>query len=229
MATTTSSTSSTQQTGYDYTSLNKTTTTTKTDMEAQQDRFMKLLVAQLQNQDPMNPMDSAETTSQMAQINMVTQLAKLNESMTSMTSSYSAQQAVQAANLIGKSVLGSGSTLDYQGAAVDFQVGMTAGLKGGVIQIMNSSGSVVQELEFGAQSSAGDKTASWDGKLADGTTATNGGYTIRAYGVQSDGTAVALDTKTWQKVSSVALSSGSTQVVLADGTAIALSSLSKIR
>lgn len=227
--TTTSSTSSASQTSFDYTALNKTATASQSDMEVQQDRFMKLLVAQLQNQDPMNPMDSAETTSQMAQINMVTQLSKLNDSMTSLAGSYSAQQAVQAASLIGKSVLGSSSSIDYKGAAVDFQVGMTAGLKGGVIQVLNSGGSVVQELEFGAQSTAGDKTTSWDGKLADGTTATAGSYKIKAYGVKSDGSTVALDTKTWQNVTSVALSSGATQVVLADGTGIALSSVTQIR
>lgn len=226
---TTSSTSSASQTSFDYTALNKTTTASQSDMEVQQDRFMKLLVAQLQNQDPMNPMDSAETTSQMAQINMVTQLSKLNDSMTSLAGSYSAQQAVQAASLIGKSVLGSGSAVSYQGAAVDFQVGMTAGLKGGVVQVLNSSGSVVKEIEFGAQSTAGDKAITWDGKLADGSTATTGNYTVKAYGVQSDGSGVALGTKTWQKVGSVALSSGATQVVLADGTALALSSVTQIR
>ena len=41
-------------------------------MDAQQDRFLKLLVAQLNNQDPMNSVDNAQMTSQMAQINTVT-------------------------------------------------------------------------------------------------------------------------------------------------------------
>lgn len=227
---TTNSTTSTSQTSFDYTALNqKSATSSKTDMDVQQDRFMKLLVTQLKSQDPMNPMESAEMTSQMAQINMVTQLSKLNDAMTSMVSNYNAQQAVQAAGLIGKSVLGSGSAIDFQGAATDFQVGMTAGLRGGVVQILDSSGSVVQQLDFGAQASAGDKSFAWDGKLADGTTASSGAYKIKAYGVQSDGTSVALDTKTWQKVGSVTLDSGTTKVVLADGTTIALSSLTNIR
>ena len=42
------------------------------------DRFLKLLVAQMQNQDPLNPMDNAQVTSQMAQINTVTGIDKLN-------------------------------------------------------------------------------------------------------------------------------------------------------
>ena len=42
------------------------------------DRFLKLLVAQMQNQDPLNPMDNAQVTSQMAQINTVNGIEKLN-------------------------------------------------------------------------------------------------------------------------------------------------------
>ena len=47
------------------------------------DRFLKLLVAQMQNQDPLNPMDNAQVTSQMAQINTVTGIDKLNTTLPS--------------------------------------------------------------------------------------------------------------------------------------------------
>ena len=46
-------------------------TNNATDAQASQDRFLKLLVAQLNNQDPLNPMDNAQMTTQMAQINTV--------------------------------------------------------------------------------------------------------------------------------------------------------------
>ena len=45
------------------------------------DRFLKLLVTQMQNQDPLNPMDNAQVTSQMAQINTVTGIDKLNNTV----------------------------------------------------------------------------------------------------------------------------------------------------
>ena len=54
-----------------------------TDPAAAQDRFLKLLVAQLNNQDPMNPLDNAQMTSQMAQINTVTGIQQLNQTMAS--------------------------------------------------------------------------------------------------------------------------------------------------
>ena len=53
-----------------------------------QDRFLKLLVAQLNNQDPMNPMDNAQMTSQMAQINTVTGIQKMQQSIDLMTSQF---------------------------------------------------------------------------------------------------------------------------------------------
>ena len=222
--------SGTQATGTDYSVLNSKTTTSKTDMEEQQDRFMKLLVTQLQNQDPMNPMDSAETTSQMAQINMVTQLSQLNTSLTSMMSSLSSQQTLQAAGLIGKTVLASGSSIGFDGtSAVDFQANIPAGLRGGVVQILDSAGSVVREMDFGAQAFTGYGSFSWDGNKTDGTAASSGNYTVKAYGVDSTGTATSLDTQTWQKVNSVALSGGQTQMVLADGSAVDLSSVAQIR
>jgi flagellar basal-body rod modification protein FlgD len=61
----------------------RTTTTpaAKCRRPASADRFLKLLVTQMQNQDPLNPMDNAQVTSQMAQINTVTGLEKVNESV----------------------------------------------------------------------------------------------------------------------------------------------------
>ena len=59
-------------------------------MDAQQDRFLKLLVAQLNNQDPMNPVDNAQMTSQMAQINTVTGIQQVNETLKSMAAQFTA-------------------------------------------------------------------------------------------------------------------------------------------
>ncbi len=44
--------------------------------------FMKLLTAQLQNQDPLNPVDPTEFTSQLVQFNMLDQLTQINQTLT---------------------------------------------------------------------------------------------------------------------------------------------------
>src|SRR5690606_955340 len=90
-----------------------------TDPQAAQDRFMKLLVAQLNNQDPMNPLDNAQMTTQMAQINTVTGLQTLNLTMQTMAEQFTTMQQIQGISMIGRSVLTEGNRLavDDQGQA----------------------------------------------------------------------------------------------------------------
>ena len=57
----------------------------------------ELLVAQLNNQDPMNPLDNAQMTSQMAQINTVTGIQQLNQTMASMAAQFNSLQVMQGA------------------------------------------------------------------------------------------------------------------------------------
>ena len=70
------------------------------DASVTSDRFLKLLVAQMQNQDPLNPMDNAEVTSQMAQINTVTGIDKLNTTVEGLSSQFVQLQAMQGASLV---------------------------------------------------------------------------------------------------------------------------------
>ena len=75
------------------------------------ERFLKLLVAQMQNQDPLSPMDNAQVTSQMAQINTVSGIEKLNLTVQGLSSQFAQLQAVQGASLVGHDVVVPGNTL----------------------------------------------------------------------------------------------------------------------
>jgi len=81
------------------------------DASVTSDRFLKLLVAQMQNQDPLNPMDNAEVTSQMAQINTVTGIDQLNTTVQGLSSQFMQMQAMQGASLVGRDVIVAGNTL----------------------------------------------------------------------------------------------------------------------
>ena len=76
------------------------------------DRFLKLLVAQMKNQDPLNPMDNAQVTSQMAQINTVTGIDKLNSTVAGLSAQFMQMQAMQGASLVGHDVIVAGNKLD---------------------------------------------------------------------------------------------------------------------
>lgn len=80
------------------------------DPQAEQDKFMTMLVAQLNNQDPLNPMDNAQMTTQMAQINTVSGIQQLNKTMTDMASQFGSLQSLQGVSLIGRTAVVEGST-----------------------------------------------------------------------------------------------------------------------
>jgi flagellar basal-body rod modification protein FlgD len=77
-----------------------TQSTAKSAADDVQDRFLKLLVTQMKNQDPLNPLDNAQVTTQLAQISTVNGIEKLNATITAMASSFTAGQSLQAATMI---------------------------------------------------------------------------------------------------------------------------------
>ena len=89
---------------YQPTSSLDATSVASTTTENAQDRLMKLLIAQLSNQDPLNPMDNAEMTSQIAQINTVTGIQQLNTTVTNLASQVNGVQRRQGSNRVGGGV-----------------------------------------------------------------------------------------------------------------------------
>jgi len=86
------------------------------------DDFLKLLVLQLQNQDPLEPMKNEEYLAQLAQFNSLEQMQNLNKTMSAMSN---VQTLSNTAGLIGKQVefLQDGSTVDGPVTAVKFTDG----------------------------------------------------------------------------------------------------------
>lgn len=141
-----------------------------------QDRFLKLLVTQMRNQDPMNPMDNAQVTTQLAQISTVGGIDKLNNSLSAMSS---AMSATQNASLIGRNVVVS-SDLVRLGSAGPITVGVElAGAADKVgVAIQDASGRTVRSLSFGALPQ-GTSTFEWDGRNDAGERVAAGDYSLR--------------------------------------------------
>jgi flagellar basal-body rod modification protein FlgD len=117
-----------------------------------EDRFLKLLVAQMQNQDPLNPMDNAQVTSQMAQIQSVNGIEKLNRTVESLGTQFAQMNALQGASLVGRDVIVPGNRLAPN------DVGLVQGgfeLDGPAdrvqVEVLNAGGRVIDTIELGAQ------------------------------------------------------------------------------
>lgn len=90
---------------------NTTSTKKSASGEVGKDDFMKLMLAQLRNQDPLKPMDDQAFVAQTAQFNALDQMTKINATLATLLQS---QQLTEASGMIGKAV----SALDADGKAV---------------------------------------------------------------------------------------------------------------
>jgi flagellar basal-body rod modification protein FlgD len=165
------------------TSGTSTAKTTKSVAQESEDRFLKLLVTQMKNQDPLNPLDNAQVTSQMAQLSTVSGIEKLNAALQAMSSSFASSQSLQAAGMIGRSVLAPGSSLTLQDgfAAGGFELASSADKA--VVSVKDAAGNVLHSMDLGAQK-AGNVMFQWDGLTDGGTQAANGSYTFEVSAVQ---------------------------------------------
>ena len=129
----------------------------------QQDRFMKLLVAQLKNQDPMNPMDNAQMTSQMAQISTVSGISQLNETIKSMSAQFTSMQMMQGAGMIGHNVMVQSNTLSIDAGKAKGAIDLSGNADSVQIQVLSPGGQLLDTLSLGAQTT-GRHTFEWDAK-----------------------------------------------------------------
>lgn len=187
------------------------------DVAGSQDRFLTLLVAQLNNQDPMNPMDNAQMTSQIAQINTVTGIQQLNETMTGMAGQFAGLQMLQGSALVGRDVLAPGNTLARDAttgaASGSFDLPVSAGNV--TVQVMTAGGRVLANVPLGALE-AGRHSVEWD---ASGQPA---GEDLRFRIVAANGaTAVPATTLARGQVQSISTDNGALQLTLQGGRTVA--------
>lgn len=168
-----------------------------------EDRFLKLLVTQLRNQDPMNPMENAELTMQLAQMSTVEGINKLNAGLETLMSSYRASQTLQAAGLIGHQVFVAGDRLGLsaEGMAIGgLDLAQTAAKVR--VDILDAGGAVVRRLDLGSLP-AGLSRFVWDGLDDAGAMLPMGGDYRFVVEAQADGQAVEAVTLTLDEVYSV--------------------------
>jgi len=126
-----------------------------------EDRFLKLLVAQMANQDPLNPIDNAQVTSQMAQISTVNGIDKLNTTVQGLNQQFVQMQALQGATLVGRDVILPGDRLSTNDEGLvqgGFELGSPVdSLK---VEVLNAGGSVIDTIDLGAES-AGRHGFAW--------------------------------------------------------------------
>ncbi|MGE0801875.1 MAG: flagellar hook assembly protein FlgD [Lautropia sp.] len=152
-----------------------------------EDRFLKLLVAQMRNQDPLNPMENAEVTTQLAQISTVRGVESLNRTMESFVNQ---NTAVSAVGMLGRQVLVQGSKMNYTppaaGGTTRIGFELDAAATAARIDVVDAAGRVVFSKSM-SDLQKGMQTIDWDGKDTNGATVPAGPLSVQVLAV--DGTA----------------------------------------
>jgi flagellar basal-body rod modification protein FlgD len=161
----------------DYTSLNVNSSTNKTSTSSAaqssgaadtQDRFLKLLVAQMQNQDPMNPMDNAQVTTQLAQIQTVTGVGTLNNSIQSLSSQFQQMQALQSVSLVGRDVTVPGNKVSVADGKATMNFDLADAADTVKLEVLNGAGAVISTQDLGKMK-GGSQSYTWDASKASET------------------------------------------------------------
>lgn len=150
------------------------TTATASATQEMSDRFLKLLVTQLKNQDPMNPMENAELTSQLAQMSTVEGITRLNTTLSALSRT---SQMLQGAGLVGRSVLAEGNNLELVASGAVGGIELASAADSVKVTIKDKDGSTVRVLDLGKQE-GGLTRFVWDGRSTAGVPQAAGGYSF---------------------------------------------------
>jgi flagellar basal-body rod modification protein FlgD len=176
--------------------------------------FLTLMLAQLKNQDPTSPVDSNTFLQQLASLSEVQGINGLNTSFSTLSSSLTSGQALQASSLLGHQALVSSSTVTTTGSgSVNGAISVPQTTSQVVVNISNSAGVLVKQVNLGAQS-AGMASFTWDGTIGNGSQAPADTYTLSAQYAGATSGSTAASTYVNGTVESVSMGSGTTGMTL---------------
>lgn len=168
--------------------------TDKTEQNLGRDEFLKLFLAQMNHQDPLNPMDSSEFSSQLAEFSSLEQLFNVNENLESIKSVQDSSNQFQALELIGKDIEAEGDilSLNQDGTAYgSFSIDTRADC---LVLIKDQNGYYVKQINMGTLE-AGDHTFEWDGLDEEGNSMDEGLYGFEITAVDESGWEVDVETR----------------------------------
>ncbi len=220
----------------DTTISSTSTTTTSSDLSVNpksilgKDDFMKLLLTELQHQDPTSPMDSDKILSQTSQLAALESQEKTNNALEALTASFANNKNFAAVSSIGKyakleNTLALTNDSDGNPNAINFELDFAEDVASGSVQIYDENYYLVKTIEIEA-GDAGKQSFNWDGTNDAGENTTSGSYTVLAKYVNEDGVSLTGEFGS-HKIESVKFDSGKTYLKL-DGTFVSFEHVNEI-
>ncbi len=193
-----------------------------------QNSFLKLLMAQMQNQDPTAPTDGTTFVTQLAQFTQVQQTTAQTTTLTNIQNQLQSLGNAQATDLVGKTVTVNGNSMSFNGTFASPANVTLAGAASTVnVTVQDSQGNTVRTMTLGS-APAGPLSITWDGKEDSGQIAPSGTYTAAVTAVGVSGQAIGVSTTAMGTVTQVALNNGSPTLTLSTGAVVPVSQLAGV-
>ncbi len=189
------------------------------------DAFLKLLVAQLQHQDPTNTQDPNQMVAQMATFSSLEAQQNTNTLLASIQTQNAALYQAQSSDLIGKRIQITSNKVDLAGGTAAIGVNMATDGNATLV-IKNANGAVVRTLGPGALG-AGDSTLNWNGRDDAGNPLPDGNYTVSISARNVYGAPITAFTTTSAVVTAVSFVDNEVKVT-AGGNQYSLSNITRI-
>ncbi|MBI5545219.1 MAG: flagellar hook assembly protein FlgD [Deltaproteobacteria bacterium] len=196
------------------------------------DEFVKLLMAQLANQDPTSPVDSQAFVSQLATFSSLELQQSANDSLDSLIMAQAAGNQTSVVSLVGKDVLFKGDSVSVQTTGDQTVASpILAELEGDAATvtavIKDKSGNVVRRIEF-ADAKAGSQHFSWDGRDNDGKVLAEGDYSVSLTATSLDKKSVNVEQRVREHITGVSFSKGYPELLLSGGRRVKLADVIEV-
>lgn len=184
--------------------------------EMGKDDFLKLMSAQLKNQDPLNPLKNEQMAAQLAQFSALEQMMNVNQNLEKMQQAQKPQDNILASSLIGKSIVTDSSKFNYDKQNEPLvKYDLPADAKSVSLSIVNQKGEIVREYDLGAQK-MGKNSVRWDGKNGKGGANDKGEYSFRVNALDDKDQPIKVTTSAAGLVSGVVFEQGKAYLLVGE-------------
>jgi flagellar basal-body rod modification protein FlgD len=180
-----------------------------------QDDFLKLLITQLKNQDPLKPVENAEFISQLAQFSQLEQSAKQAKLLQQSLDAQTASLQFTLLPMVGRTVTVGQSLIQLGNGPAPFGYTLDKNAVNVRVSIQDQQGQVVRSLEY-RDRLAGSHAAEWDGKNQDGTVMQPGLYRYLISATDQEGKSVKVEGRASLMVSGIRMEEGQAKLLIGD-------------
>ncbi len=182
------------------------------------DSFLKLLTAQVANQDPLKPMDSTTFVTQLAQLSQVEQSVKANTNLEQIAAKLSAAADLSGIQLIGRDVTLTTDRIETSAGSGDYTYELQGTAQNVRAEILSADGSVLRTISGLPTNAEVRHRLVWDGMDANGNQLDDGAYGIRLVATDGGDEAVGYAGYATTRVERVSLEGAQPMLVLSNGT-----------